>query len=265
MNQLLTKYLTQNPELETKVNQIQSDFKADKLDSSEASKMLLDLFNEYEINAELKDEIIKTAEPDANIHPVITTTDEAFAEPGHHIIILKGNLSPEGCVAKLSGKYLQSGVFNGNAKCFDSEDAATEAILNGSIVAGDAIIIRYEGPKGGPGMREMLSPSAALIGAGLGKEVALITDGRFSGGSHGIMIGHVSPEAFDGGMIALLKDGDTVVIDPDNKLIEVKLDEAEIEKRKSEWKKPEGKMKRGVLYKYAKNVTSASKGAVTDS
>jgi dihydroxy-acid dehydratase len=196
-------------------------------------------------------------------NPVLYSIKEPLAPAGKHIIVLKGNLAPEGSVAKLSGKYLTTGKFVGKAKVYDSEEESTKAIIHGQVVAGDIVVIRYEGPKGGPGMREMLSPSAALIGRGLGKEVALITDGRFSGGSHGIMVGHICPEAFDGGPIALIQTGDTLVIDPENKVIEHQVEETEMSKRKQAWQQPKPKVTRGVLAKYMNNVKSASFGAVT--
>ena len=179
-----------------------------------------------------------------------------------HIQILFGNLAKEGAVAKITGK--EGERFEGLAKVYDSEDLANEGIKNGEITKGNVVVIRYEGPKGGPGMPEMLKPTSSIMGAGLGKEVALITDGRFSGGSHGFIVGHVTPEAQDGGVIALVQDGDEIVIDAANNTIEVKLSNEELERRKLNWKKPELKIKSGVLYKYAKSVSSASEGCVTD-
>jgi len=179
-----------------------------------------------------------------------------------HLAILKGNLSPEGCVAKITG--LKSPAITGPARVFDSEPAAMDAILADKIKAGDVVIIRYEGPKGGPGMREMLAPSSALIGKGLGESVGLITDGRFSGGTWGMVVGHVTPEAFDGGVIALVKEGDSITIDSTKLLIQLNVDDAEIAKRRAAWKQPAPKYKTGVLGKYAKLVGTAGKGAVTD-
>jgi dihydroxy-acid dehydratase len=176
-----------------------------------------------------------------------------------HLRILYGNLAPTGSVAKISGKEGLS--FTGRARVFDSEEGAMNAILSGEIEAGDVIVIRLEGPKGGPGMREMLGPTAAVMGRGLGDKVALITDGRFSGGSHGFVVGHITPEAFDGGPIGLLEEGDTITIDADNNEIST---DADLESRKASWVQPEPRYTRGVLAKYAKLVTSASEGAVTD-
>jgi dihydroxy-acid dehydratase len=182
--------------------------------------------------------------------------------PKGHLVILKGNISPEGSVAKISG--IKTRRVEGPARIFNSEEESLDAILANKINAGDVVVIRYEGPKGGPGMREMLAPTSALVGEGLGDKVALITDGRFSGGTYGIVIGHVAPEAQVGGMIGLLEEGDTIVVDIDKHLLEVKLSEDEIAKRKQNWKAPAIKYKSGVLAKYAKLVSSASKGAVTD-
>ena len=179
-----------------------------------------------------------------------------------HLVILRGNLAPEGSVAKISGKEGES--FTGKARVFDSEDDAQKAILDGKIVAGDVVVIRYEGPKGGPGMREMLGPTSAIMGRGLGKDVALITDGRFSGGTHGFVVGHITPEAFNGGPIALLKDGDQITIDASKSVVEADVSDAELKKRAKDWGKPSPRYTRGVLAKYASTVSSASEGAVTD-
>jgi dihydroxy-acid dehydratase len=195
-------------------------------------------------------------------HPVIFTADKPKAEPGHHILRLSGSLAQD-AIFKQSGKYLMDKSFTGPVKVFDSEDEATEAILDGDVVAGDVVVIRYEGPKGGPGMREMLIPTSALAGRGLVFDVALVTDGRFSGGSHGIITGHVVPEAAEGGNIALVKDGDQITIDPSKKSLELNVSEEELEKRRADWKAPEPKYKRGYLAKYAQQVRSASEGAVT--
>lgn len=179
-----------------------------------------------------------------------------------HIVILRGNLAPEGAVAKISG---QEGLsFTGKAIVFDSEEGALKAILGGRIKKGHVIVIRYEGPRGGPGMREMLSPTSAVMGKGLGKDVALITDGRFSGGTHGFVVGHITPEAVDGGVIAIIKNGDTITIDAVKREINLEVPKSEIKKRLSAWKKPKPKAERGALAKYAKLVSSASEGAVTD-
>ena len=178
-----------------------------------------------------------------------------------HLEILYGNLAPEGAVAKISGK--EGTLFTGNAKVFDSEELAMKAILSDQISKGDVIIIRYEGPKGGPGMREMLSPTGAIMGKGLGSDVALITDGRFSGGSHGFVVGHVSPEAMVGGPLALIKDGDQISIDAEKKSIDILLDESELIERKKKWEKPSKGNVSGVLAKYQLCVSSASNGAIT--
>jgi dihydroxy-acid dehydratase len=179
-----------------------------------------------------------------------------------HLRILYGNLAPGGAVAKITGK--EGEQFTGKAKVFDSEDEGMKAILDGKIVDGDVIVIRREGPKGGPGMREMLGPTSAIMGRGLGKKVALITDGRFSGGSHGFVVGHITPEAHDGGPIGLLVDGDIVTIDAKNNTISVDLDDAALKARRENWTPPAPRYTRGVLAKYAKLTTSASEGAVTD-
>ncbi|KJZ63804.1 dihydroxy-acid dehydratase [Pseudomonas fluorescens] len=179
-----------------------------------------------------------------------------------HLVVLRGNLSPTGAVAKITGK--EGLRFEGTARVYHGEEGALAGILNGEVKAGDVIVIRYEGPKGGPGMREMLSPTSAVMGKGLGKDVALITDGRFSGGSHGFVVGHITPEAFDGGPIALIEDGDKITIDAETRQITVDVSDAELAERKTRWVRPESKYKRGVLAKYAKTVSSASEGAVTD-
>ena len=199
-------------------------------------------------------------QPDSR-QDVILPLDKPKSKQGH-LVILKGNISPEGSVAKISG--IKTRRIEGPARIFNSEEESLDAILANKINAGDVVVIRYEGPKGGPGMREMLAPTSALVGEGLGDKVALITDGRFSGGTYGIVIGHVAPEAQVGGMIGLLEEGDTIVVDIDKHLLEVKLTEAEIQKRKQNWTAPAIKYKSGVLAKYAKLVSSASKGAVTD-
>jgi dihydroxy-acid dehydratase len=179
-----------------------------------------------------------------------------------HLVILKGNLAPQGAVAKITGK--EGLKFTGSARVFHSEEETLAAILNGTVVAGDVLVIRYEGPKGGPGMREMLSPTSAIMGKGLGDQVALITDGRFSGGSHGFVVGHVTPEAFEGGPLAIVKNGDQITIDAVKKRLNVALSAKEIELRLKKWKQPKPRYTKGVLAKYAKTVSSASEGAVTD-
>ena len=192
---------------------------------------------------------------------VIRGFDNPIKKDGH-LVVLYGNLAETGAVAKISGK--EGLRFEGVAKVFDSEEKALKAILKGSIKKGDVIVIRYEGPKGGPGMREMLSPTSAIMGKGLGKDVALITDGRFSGGSHGFVVGHVTPEAAEGGLIGLLKNGDRIVIDAEKRSVNAKLTKSEISKRRRQWKAPKARYTKGVLAKYAKLVTSAHLGAVTD-
>ena len=183
-------------------------------------------------------------------------------KPSGHIRILKGNLAPGGSVAKITGK--EGEIFTGPAKVYDSEEAMLSSLENNEIIKGDVIIIRYEGPKGGPGMPEMLTPTSAIIGAGLGNDVAMITDGRFSGGSHGFIIGHVVPEAQEGGPIAIIKNGDIVTINAKTNKIEFKLSDKEIANRQKNWKMPPYKANRGTLYKYIKNVKTASEGCVTD-
>lgn len=179
-----------------------------------------------------------------------------------HLVILRGNLSPDGAVAKITGK--EGLRFEGTARVYHGEEGALAGILNGEVQPGEVVVIRYEGPKGGPGMREMLSPTSAVMGKGLGKEVALITDGRFSGGSHGFVVGHITPEAFEGGPIALVENGDRIIIDAETRQITVDVSDAMLAERKSRWVRPPSKYTRGVLAKYAKTVSSASEGAVTD-
>ncbi len=191
------------------------------------------------------------------IHPV----DDPIKTSGH-LQILYGNLATEGAVAKITGK--EGEQFTGKARVFNSEFDANQGIKDGLVQPGEVIVIRYEGPRGGPGMPEMLKPTAAIIGAGLGQSVALITDGRFSGGTHGFVVGHITPEAQDGGLIALLKDGDIITIDAINNKLEVNLSPEEIEQRKADWTAPALKEERGILYKYAKAVSSASQGCITD-
>ena len=183
-------------------------------------------------------------------------------KPSSHIRILFGNLATEGAVAKITGK--EGERFEGPAKCYDTEQQAIDAIQKKLVIAGDVVLIRYIGPRGAPGMPEMLKPTSVLMGEGLGKEVALITDGRFSGGSHGFVVGHVTPEAQNGGTIALVKDGDIILIDAVNNTIDVKISEEELNARRAVWNAPALKVTSGVLYKYAKTVSSASEGCVTD-
>ena len=192
---------------------------------------------------------------------IISPLDNPIKETGH-LRILYGNLAKEGAVAKITGK--EGLRFSGPAKVFEGEFKTNDGIKNGEVAKGDVIVIRYEGPKGGPGMPEMLKPTAAIMGAGLGKDVALITDGRFSGGSHGFVVGHICPEAQDGGNIAFVEDGDIITIDAVKNTITMEVSEEELTKRRAKWKQPELKAKRGVLYKYAKTVSSASEGCVTD-
>jgi len=203
----------------------------------------------------------------AGVKPYPKSQDivHAFNNPikkDSHLVILHGNLAPEGSVAKISGKEGLS--FTGKARIFASEEQALKKILDGTVKKGDVIVVRYEGPKGGPGMREMLSPTSAIMGKGLGNDVAFLTDGRFSGGSHGFVVGHVTPEAAVGGPIALLKNGDTITIDAEKREVNVKVSDAEMKRRAKAWTPPKPRYKRGVLAKYARLVSSASQGAVTD-
>ena len=192
---------------------------------------------------------------------VIMSIEEPIKATGH-LRMLYGNLAEEGSVAKITGKEGLS--FRGKAKVFEGEYEANDGIRDGKVEKGDVIVIRYEGPKGGPGMPEMLKPTAAIMGAGLGKDVALITDGRFSGGTHGFVVGHITPEAQEGGTIALVKDGDIISIDAETNSISLEVSEEELQQRRQHWSAPKLKFKRGVLYKYARTVSSASKGCVTD-
>ena len=175
---------------------------------------------------------------------------------------MRGNLAPDGAVAKITGK--EGLVFSGTANVFDSEEEMLAALEEDKIKKGDVIIIRFEGPKGGPGMPEMLTPTSAIMGAGLGKDVALMTDGRFSGGSHGFIVGHITPEAQDGGPIALVQTGDKITIDANSRTINMDVSDEEIARRRAAWTAPPFKATRGTLYKYIKNVKSASEGCVTD-
>ncbi len=204
---------------------------------------------------------LKDVKPYPAGQEVIRSFDNPIKKDGH-LVILYGNLAREGAVAKITGK--EGLVFTGRAKVYDSEELALKAILAGKIVKGDVIVIRYEGPRGGPGMREMLSPTSAIMGRGLGKDVALITDGRFSGGSHGFVVGHITPEAYTGGVLAIVKNGDSITIDASKRQINLNVASTEIKKRLKSWKQPKPRYTHGVLAKYAKLVTSASQGAVTD-
>jgi dihydroxy-acid dehydratase len=198
--------------------------------------------------------------PRADQDVIKTLANPIYAQG--HLAILKGNISPEGCVAKITG--LKNPSITGPARVFDSEDDAMTAIMANKIKAGDVMVIRYEGPKGGPGMREMLAPTSALVGQGLGESVGLITDGRFSGGTWGMVVGHVAPEAYVGGTIALIEEGDSITIDAHTQLIQLNVSDEEIAKRRATWKQPKPRYTRGVLAKYARLASSASKGAVTD-
>jgi len=192
---------------------------------------------------------------------VIKSIEDPIKISGH-LRMLFGNLAEEGSVAKITGK--EGLKFRGKAKVFESEYEANDGIRDGKVQKGDVVVIRYEGPKGGPGMPEMLKPTAAIMGAGLGKDVALITDGRFSGGTHGFVVGHITPEAQEGGTLALVQEGDIITIDAETNSISLEVSDDELKQRKQQWKAPELKFKRGVLFKYAKMVNSASKGCVTD-
>ena len=192
---------------------------------------------------------------------IILTLDKPIKESSH-LKILYGNLAPEGAVAKITGK--EGTQFTGSARVFNSEEEGMNAIISGSIKSGDVVVIRYEGPQGGPGMREMLKPTSAIMGQGLGNDVAFITDGRFSGGTHGFVVGHISPEAELGGPIALIEDGDEIIIDAEKDILNLNISNEEMEKRKNDWKNPNSSPKNGVLSKYKRTVQSASKGAITD-
>jgi dihydroxy-acid dehydratase len=192
---------------------------------------------------------------------VIRPLDRPIAPKGH-LKILRGNLAPEGAVAKITGK--EGLRFAGKARVFDGEYAANDAIAAGRVAKGDVVVIRYEGPKGGPGMPEMLKPTSAIMGAGLGKDVALVTDGRFSGGTHGFVVGHVTPEAQLGGPIALVEDGDAITIDADARTIALGVSDEELARRRSQWKAPKRKATTGALARFAHTVTSASEGCLTD-
>jgi dihydroxy-acid dehydratase len=206
-------------------------------------------------------ENLSTVEPYPSDQKIIREFDNPIKKDSH-LVVLRGNLAPTGAVAKITGKEGLS--FLGNARVFESEEDCLKGILDGTVVKNDVLVIRYEGPKGAPGMREMLSPTSAIMGKGLGEDVALITDGRFSGGSHGFVVGHVTPEAFEGGPIAIIKNGDRISIDAESNTISLELSDEEIQSRLSTWSKPKASYSRGVLAKYAATVASASEGAVTD-
>ena len=209
----------------------------------------------------LEENLSKIKSPDLKSSDIIFPLSNPIKESGH-IQILKGNLAEEGCVAKITGK--EGLKFSGPAKVFDSEFECLTAIAESRVNKGDVVVIRYEGPKGGPGMPEMLKPTSAIMGAGLGKDVALITDGRFSGGTHGFVVGHIVPEAFDGGVIAIVENGDMITINSENNQIFVDLSDDEIKNRIKNWSKPDLKINKGILYKYVKSVSNASNGCVTD-
>jgi len=221
------------------------------------------LIKKLKDNPTVNGQKIKAIASKAPIHSdeIIRSVDRAYHEEGG-IAVLKGNLAPDGSVIKQTAVSPKMMKFKGRARCFDSEEAAMKAIMGKKIKSGDVVVIRYEGPKGGPGMREMLSPTAAIVGMGLADSVALITDGRFSGGTQGPCIGHISPEAMEGGPIALVKDGDEITIDIPARKLELKVAAAELKKRMKAWKKPEPKIKTGWLARYSRDVTSANTGAV---
>jgi dihydroxy-acid dehydratase len=214
------------------------------------------------ISGKTVDEVLRNVplEPSKDQHVIRPWNKPLY--PQGHLAILRGNLATEGAVAKITG--IKTHKTSGRARVFDSEEECLHAILSGEIVAGDVIVIRYEGPRGGPGMREMLAPTSALIGAGLGDSVALITDGRFSGGTYGLVVGHVAPEAAVGGTIALVEEGDSITIDADQRLLQLNVSDQVLARRKSIWRPKQQKYTSGVLMKYAKLVTSSSLGAVTD-
>jgi dihydroxy-acid dehydratase len=225
----------------------------------------------YQLRDRINDNPTLTGPSVKEIVASVAGVDEEIIQPVDNpvraeggLAILFGNLAPLGSVVKQSGVSEQMMNFEGRARCFDSEESAMEALMGGQIVAGDLVVIRYEGPKGGPGMREMLAPTATLMGLGLGDSVALITDGRFSGGTRGPCIGHISPEAAEGGPIALVDDGDLIRLDIPNRKLELLVDEEELACRKAAWRAPEAKIKTGWLARYAKVVTSANTGAVCE-
>ncbi|HXG30971.1 MAG TPA: dihydroxy-acid dehydratase [Thermodesulfobacteriota bacterium] len=207
------------------------------------------------------EENLRDVKPYPKGQEIVSSFDNPIKKDSH-IVILYGNLAPEGAVAKITGK--EGLTFTGKAIVFDSEESCLKAILSGRVKKGHVVVIRYEGPKGGPGMREMLSPTSAIMGRGLGNDVALITDGRFSGGTHGFVVGHITPEAYEGGVLAVVRNGDTITIDAKRREINLNVPTGEIRKRLAAWKKPKPKASRGALAKYARLVSSASYGAVTD-
>ncbi|MFO7982933.1 MAG: dihydroxy-acid dehydratase [Desulfuromonadales bacterium] len=224
----------------------------------------------YQLRDQIKDNPTLTGPRISEIIGSVGHIDEKVVHPVDNpvrpeggIAILKGNLAPDGAVVKQSGVSEKMMNFEGVARCFDSEEAAMEALMNGKVVAGDVVVIRYEGPQGGPGMREMLTPTSTLMGMGLGDSVALVTDGRFSGGTHGPCVGHISPEAAEGGPIALIEDGDTIVLDIPGRKLELKVDDDVLAQRLKKWEKPEPKITTGWLARYAKVVTSSNTGAIT--
>ncbi|HBR14013.1 MAG TPA: dihydroxy-acid dehydratase [Candidatus Omnitrophica bacterium] len=206
-------------------------------------------------------ENLSKVKPYPKAQQVIRPLNDPIKKEGH-LVVLYGNLAPQGAIAKISGK--EGSKFVGIARVFDSEESALKRILDGTVKKGDVIVIRYEGPKGGPGMREMLSPTSAVMGKGLGKDVALITDGRFSGGSHGFVVGHITPEAYTGGPLAVVQDGEQITIDAEKRRLDLHVPEKEIQQRLLRWSAPKPRYTRGVLSKYMKSVSSASFGAVTD-
>jgi dihydroxy-acid dehydratase len=206
-------------------------------------------------------ETLRDVQPYPSGQTIIAPLDKPLKKDSH-LVILYGNLAPEGAVAKITGK--EGLRFTGRARVFNSEEAALQKILHGTVVKGDVVVIRFEGPRGGPGMREMLSPTSAIMGKGLGKDVALITDGRFSGGSHGFVVGHITPEAYVGGPLAVVQNGDPITIDAEKRQLNLDLSPAELKRRKKAWKPRKPRYTRGVLAKYASAVASASLGAVTD-
>ena len=206
-------------------------------------------------------ENLSSVEPYPEGQDIIRPFDNPIKKDSH-LVILKGNLAPTGAVAKITGKEGLS--FTGSARVFESEEECLEGVLDGTVIKGDVLVIRYEGPKGAPGMREMLSPTSAIMGKGLGEDIALITDGRFSGGSHGFVVGHVTPEAIEGGPIAIVQTGDRISIDAETNEVKIELSDEEIAARLEKWQKPAARYTRGVLAKFAASVSSASEGAVTD-
>ena len=225
----------------------------------------------YQLRDLVKDNPTLTGPSIRQIIDSVADVDESVVQPVASpvraeggLAVLAGNLAPLGAVVKQSGVSDQMMTFEGTARCFDSEEAAMDALMGGQVVAGDVVVIRYEGPKGGPGMREMLAPTATLMGLGLGDSVALVTDGRFSGGTRGPCIGHISPEAAEGGPIALVEDGDRIRLDIPNRRLELLVEDSELERRRSAWKAPEAKIKTGWLARYAKVVTSGNPGAICE-